>query len=112
MEVPAWNKEWVARAYTLVDIAVVGFGRDGLLRGTELCTARKSDLEEMDRGAGRLYIPWSKEDQEGEGAYVYISKRSMEDVERMWDAMVSAGRWDEAEERIFSHEEELDLGSG
>ena len=106
MEVPPWNKEWVARLYSLVDIALVGFGRDGMLRGTELCSALKSDLKKMDgkkmdEGAGRLYIPWSKTDQDGEGAHVYISKRSMEDVERMWDAMVSAGLWDENEERIF-----------
>ena len=47
-----------ARIYSLVDIAVVGFGRDGMLRGTELCTALKSDLEPMRRWrSGRLYIP-------------------------------------------------------
>ena len=101
MEVPPWNKEWVARLYNLVDIAVIGFGRDGMLRGTELCSARKTDLEEIGGGAGRLYIPYSKNDREGDGAYVYISERSMGDVERMWDAMVNAGQWDEDEERIF-----------
>ena len=101
MEVPPWNKEWQARLYSLVDIAMVGFGRDGMLRGTEMCSALKSDLEEIGGGAGKLYIPYSKEDQEGEGAFVYISERSMADVARMWDAMVSAGQWDEDEERIF-----------
>ena len=101
MEVPPWNKEWEARIYNLVDIAFVGFGRDGMLRGTELCTALKSDLEPMRGGAGRLYIPHSKTDQDGEGVPVYISKRSMGDVARMWEAMVNAGLWDEHEERIF-----------
>ena len=101
MEVPPWNKEWVARLYSLVDIALIGFGRDGMLRGTELCAALKSDLEETGGGAGRLYIPRSKTDQDGEGVPVYISERSMGDVARMWDAMVSAGLWDEDEERIF-----------
>ena len=101
MEVPPWNREWQARLYSLVDIAAIGFGRDGMLRGTELCTALKSDLEEVGGGACRLYIPYSKEDQDGEGAFVYISERSMVDVARMWDAMVSAGLWDEDEERIF-----------
>ena len=101
MEVPPWNKEWEARIYNLVDIAVVGFGRDGMLRGTELCTALKSDLEPMRGGAGRLYIPYSKTDQDGEGVPVYISERSMGDVARMWEAMVNAGLWDEHEERIF-----------
>ena len=101
MEVPPWNREWEARIYNLVDIALVGFGRDGMLRGTEMCSALKSDLEEIDQGAGRLYIPWSKEDPDGEGAYVYISERSMGDVARMRDAMVNAGLWDEDEERIF-----------
>ena len=101
MEVPPWNKEWEARLYSLVDIALVGFGRDAMLRGTELCSALKSDLEKTGEGAGRLYIPWSKTDEDGEGAVVYISKRSMGDVARMWDAMVSAKLWDEDEERIF-----------
>ena len=101
MEVPPWNKEWVARIYNLVDIALVGFGRDGMLRGTEMCTAVKSDLEKMGSGTGRLYIPRSKTDPYAEGASVHISQRSMGDVERMWDAMVSAGLWDEHEERIF-----------
>ena len=101
MEVPPWNKEWEARLYSLIDIALVGFGRDGMLRGTELCSALKSDLEKMDGGSGRLYIPRSKTDQDGEGVPVYISERSMGDVARMWDAMVSAGLWDEHEERIF-----------
>ena len=101
MEVPPWNKEWEARLYSLIDIALVGFGRDGMLRGTELCSALKSDLEKIDGGSGRLYIPRSKTDQDGEGVPVYISERSMGDVARMWDAMVSAGLWDEHEERIF-----------
>ena len=101
MEVPPWNKEWEARLYSLIDIALVGFGRDGMLRGTELCTALKSDLEDMGGGAGRLYIPRSKTDQDGEGVPVYISQRSMGDVARMWYAMVSAGLWDEHEGRIF-----------
>ena len=101
MEVPPWNKEWEARLYSLVDIAAVGFGKDGLLRGTELCTALKSDLEETDGGAGRLYIPRSKTDQDGKGVPVYISARSMGDVARMWDGMVSAGLWKGDEERIF-----------
>ena len=101
MEVPPWNKEWEARIYNLVDIAVVGFGRDGMLRGTELCTALKSDLEPMRGGAGRLYIPYSKTDQDGEGVPVHISERSMGDVARMWEVMVNAGLWDEHEERIF-----------
>ena len=101
MEVPPWNKEWAARLYSLVDIALVGFGKDGMLRGTELCTALKSDLVEMGGGAGRLYIPYSKTDLDGDGAHVYISERSMKDVARVWDAMVSAGIWDEHEERIF-----------
>ena len=101
MEVPPWNKEWEARLYSLVDIALVGFGRDGMLRGTELCTALKSDLEDMGGGAGRLYIPRSKNDEDGVGVPVYISQRSMGDVARMGDAMVTAGLWDEHEERIF-----------
>ena len=101
MEVPPWNKEWEARIYNLVDIAVVGFGRDAMLRGTELCVALKSDLEPMRGGAGRLYIPYSKTDQDGEGVPVYISERSMGDVARMWEAMVNAGLWDEHQERIF-----------
>ena len=101
MEVPQWNKEWKARLYNLVDIAMVGFGRDAMLRGTEMCSALKSDLEEIGGGAGKLYIPHSKTDQDGEGVFVYVSERSMRDVARMWDAMVSAGLWDEDEERIF-----------
>ena len=72
------------------------------LEALQLCMALKSDLVEMGGGAGRLYIPYSKTDLDGDGAHVYISERSMKDVARVWDAMVSAGIWDEHEERICS----------
>ena len=101
MEVPPWNKQWEARLYSLVDLAAIGFGKDGMLRGTELCTALKRDLSPMRGGAGKLYIPSSKADQDGDGAPVYITERSMEDVSRMWKGMVKAGLWDPREERIF-----------
>ena len=72
-----------------------------MLRGTELCTALKRDLSPMRGGAGKLYIPFSKTDPDGDGASVHITERSIGDVSRMWKGMVKAGLWDPHEERIF-----------
>ena len=52
--------------------------RDCLLRRSEASAARWRDLSPEPDGTGRLTVPYSKTDQDGKGAALYVSKRTME----------------------------------
>ena len=51
--------------------------RDCLLRRSEAAAARWRDLSPEPDGSGRLTIPSSKTDQEGQGAVLYVTERTM-----------------------------------
>ena len=51
--------------------------RDCLLRQSEVIAARWRDLSPDPDGSGRLTIPSSKTDQEGQGAVLYVTERTM-----------------------------------
>ena len=51
--------------------------RDCLLRRSEAAAARWRDLSPEPDGSGRLTIPSSKTDQEGHGAVLYVTERTM-----------------------------------
>ena len=80
-----------ARRRGLVDIALVGLMRDCLLRRSEAADARWSHITSHADGTGRLFVGVSKTDQEGEGALLFVSRRTMRDL--------SALRSDGAEDR-------------
>ena len=61
----------------LRDAALLSTGYDGGLRVSELVAARVEHLEPEGDGSGILALPASKTDQEGEGAYVWLSPDTM-----------------------------------
>ena len=59
-----------------VDIALIMVMRDGLLRRAEAANATWGHVELVHDGTGRLHIPRSKTDQEGRGAWVFLSRET------------------------------------
>ncbi len=57
--------------------ALLRLMRDCLLRRSEASTVRWRDLSPEPDGTGRLTVPHSKTDQEGKGAVLFVSKRTM-----------------------------------
>ena len=72
-----WETEQQGYERGTFDLALISVMRDGLLRVGEAAALHWADLEEDDDGSGTLYIARSKTDQTGEGAVVYVSKRTM-----------------------------------
>ena len=68
-----------------LDVAIIGFLKDGLLRSCEGSAARWDQLERQSDGTGVLLIPRSKNDREGKGTVVGISGPTMESVDYMLD---------------------------
>ena len=59
------------------DLAMIGLMRDCLLRRGEAACLTWDHLESTEDGQGVLYIARSKTDQEGKGAYGYVSAQTM-----------------------------------
>lgn len=73
-------------ALGLRDAALLRIAYDTGARRSELVVIEVSHIEGPDAdGAGALFIPTSKTDQEGEGAYAYLSPATMEAIAR-WRA--------------------------
>jgi integrase len=70
----------------LRDRALLSCGYDAGLRRSELVAARLGDLTRLASGEGSLLLPRSKTDQEGDGAGVWLSLRSMDALRRWCDA--------------------------
>ena len=70
-----------ALARGLLDIAICGVIRDGMLRRSEAEELRWNDLEILKDGTGRITIRFSKTDQTGEGATLYLSAETVQDLE-------------------------------
>ena len=62
----------------LVDVALSSVMRDGLLRVSEAAALLWGDVELVADGSGRLRIPESKTDQEGEGVVLYLGPTAVQ----------------------------------
>ena len=83
------------------DVAMFGLMLDGMLRGGEAAEACWRDLSKFTDGSGRLLVPFSKTDQFGEGEFTYVSRRSMESLDRLREVRSSLGRVKSGDDRIF-----------
>lgn len=61
--------------------ALLSLAFDTGLRRSELVAARWPHMERGSAGGGRLFVPRSKADQEGAGAYAYLSARTVTALE-------------------------------
>lgn len=76
----------------LRDAALLRVAYDSAARRSELVAIDVDHIEGPDgEGAGTLFIPSSKTDQEGEGAYAYLSPATMAAIDR-WRAAASIAR--------------------
>ena len=66
-----------------LDIALCAVLRDALLRRSEAAALTWADIETDTDGSGRLTVKHSKTDQEGEGAVLYLSPQTMQDLDRI-----------------------------
>jgi integrase len=62
------------------DRALLSCAYDAGLRRSEVVRAKVEHFEKLPSGEAALFLPRSKTDQEGEGARVWLSRRSMEHV--------------------------------
>lgn len=63
------------------DVAIVSLMRDAMLRVSEAASLLWEDLTTEEDGTGRLVIRRSKNDPEGESAVLFVSARTMADLE-------------------------------
>lgn len=63
------------------DRALLSLAFDTGLRRSEIVGSRWAHVERAAAGGGRLFVPRSKADQEGSGAYAYLSARTMTGLE-------------------------------
>ena len=85
------ESESTAERRGLVDIALVSIMRDALLRRSEASTLVWNDVERMADGTGRLTVRRSKTDQTSEGKVLYLSARSMADLDAIRPADAKHG---------------------
>ena len=101
LEPEPWETEPQAIFRGKTDIALISTMRDAMLRSDEAEKALWSHIEKQPDGSGVLYIPRSKTDQAGRGAYVYLSPQTMDDLRDMrrmaYDMALCTG----PEDRIF-----------
>ena len=87
-----------------IDTALIGLMRDGLLRSGEASKALWQHLERCEDKEGRtaatLFIPTSKNDQIGNGSYVWISPETVEALDKMDQTMRRNGKFP-TDDRIF-----------
>ena len=69
-----------SRRRGLVDIAICSVMRDALLRREEAAALTWGDIAEEDDGTGRLAVRRSKNDQQGNGAVLFLSRQTMRDL--------------------------------
>lgn len=65
----------------LRDRALLSLAYDTGLRRAEIVRVEVGHLERVASGAGRLYVPRTKTDREGEGSYAYLSARSIRAID-------------------------------
>lgn len=74
----------------LRDRALLSLAFDTGLRRSEIVAVRWPHIEKGSAGAGRLFVPRSKADQEGQGAYAFLSVRTMQALGAWRDASGAA----------------------
>ena len=79
----ACRRDWLG----VRDAALLRVAYDTACRRSELVAIEIDHIEAGEGGAGVLFIPSSKTDTEGEGAYAYLSPRTMEAI-RVWKKAV------------------------
>ncbi len=62
------------------DKALLWIATDSWCRASEICNFRVKDLQRQDDGSSLLYVTRSKTDQNGQGAYAYLSAKGTEAV--------------------------------
>lgn len=67
----------------LRDAALLSLGYDAGLRVSELTAVEERQIDPHEDGSGTLFIPFSKTDQDGEGAWAWLSAETMRHV-RAW----------------------------
>lgn len=72
------------------DRALLSLAFDTGLRRSEIVATRWTHLEKGSAGSGRLFVPRSKSDQEGAGAYAYLSARTMQALAAWREASCAA----------------------
>ena len=87
------------RAALVVALFSVMF--DGMLRAGEAEEVRWGDVSRRPDGSGRLYVPFSKTDQEGVGEYVYLSRRSMKALDNLKKVRRNHAGVQPQDDRIF-----------
>ena len=70
----------------LRDAAYLRMASDGLLRCSEARAVDVDHIERQENGSAILYIPASKTDQTGEGAYVYLGPPAVEAIDTWIEA--------------------------
>ena len=71
------------------DLAILMLLREALLRGSEAAVLTWGDIEEAVDGSGRLLIRKSKTDQEGAGDVQYLSKGTIQALQKIKPANCS-----------------------
>ena len=74
-----------------MEIALVSVMRDALLRRSEASALVWNDVERMADGTGRLTVRRSKTDQTSEGKVLYLSFRTMADLDAIRPAEAKHG---------------------
>ena len=82
-------------------VAIFSAMFDAMLRAGEAEEARWGDVSRCTDGSGRLYVPFSKTDQFGEGEYVFLSRRSMNALDKLREVRRNLGVLKPGDDRIF-----------
>ena len=92
-----------ARRRGLVDIALISVMRDALLRRSEAAAIEWTHIATEPDGSGRLTIPSSKTDQEGEGVVLYLGPPTMRAVNKIRPRQqpLPGEEKDESEKKVF-----------
>ena len=90
-----------AQNRSALEPAAFGLMFDAMLRVQEAAEARWENLSRHDDGSGMLLIAASKTDQFGEGAYVYVSHRTMASLDRLREVQRTLGKPHSGSDRIF-----------
>ena len=78
-ETDAEHRERVA-----VDLALLGLMRDAMLRRAEAAAVTWADITVEDDKSGTVHVRRSKTDQEGRGAYLYLTPDTVTALQRLW----------------------------
>ena len=93
-----------ARRRGWVDIALISVMRDALLRRSEAAEVRWERIAPQPDGSGRLTIPWSKTDQQGEGVVLYLGPPTMKALDKIRSKQQQMLEGDEDEKGRFGLE--------